>query len=140
MDLHENHVFPVFGHPRAVYTDNGSHFVNELVKDYYRNHGITHYTGSISYLLLTGLLERVVQRLVTFLRTKCIECGTTDAWSLHIQERVLFANTKNTKIIGYVLAELILGFTPQLIHSDISAAPIPDCLKAEIKGAPHHQQ
>ncbi len=31
VDLHENHVSPIFGYPRTVYKDNGSHFVNELV-------------------------------------------------------------------------------------------------------------
>ena len=140
VDLHENHVFLIFGHPRAVYTDNGSHLVNELVRDYYRNCEITHYTGPISHASSTGLLERAVQGLVTFLRTNCIECKTTDAWSLHIREGVLFANTKDAKIHGYALAEIILGFTPQLIHFDISAAPIPDRLEAEIKEAPYHQQ
>ena len=140
VNLHENHVSPVFEHFCAVYTDNGSHFVNKLVKKYYRNCGITHYIGPISHLLSTGLLERAVQGLISFLRIKWIEYKTTDTWSLHIQEGVLFANTKDTKIHGYAPAEIILGFTPQLIHFDISAAPIPDRLEAEIEGAPHHQQ
>ena len=140
VDLHENHVSPVFGHPRAVYTDNGSHFVNQIMKDYYRDRGITHYTGPISHPSSTGLLERAVQGLITFLRTKCIECGTTDAWSLHVREGVLFSNTKDAKIHGYAPAEIILGFTPQMIHFDVSAAPLPDRFEAEIEEAPYHQQ
>lgn len=140
VDLHENHVSPILGHPRAVYTDNGSHFVNELMKNYYRDRGITHYTGPISHPSSTGLLERAVQGLVSFLRTRCIECGTTDAWSLHVREGVLFSNTKDTRIHGYAPAEIILGFIPQMIHFDVSAAPIPDRFEAEIEEAPHHQQ
>ena len=51
---------PIFGHPQVVYIDNGSHFVNELMKNYYGDCGITHYTGPISHPSLTGLLEKVV--------------------------------------------------------------------------------
>lgn len=79
VDLHENPVFPIFGHSQAVYTDNGSHFINELVKNYYRNCGITYYIGLISHPLLTKLFKKIVHGLVTFLRTKCIKCRTTDA-------------------------------------------------------------
>ncbi len=140
VDLHENHVSLIFGHPRAVYTDNVSYFMNEPVKDYYRNRGIIHYIGPISHPSSKGLLERVVQGLVTFLKTKYIECGTTDAWSLHIREEVLFANTKDARIHDYTPAKIILGFTHQLIHFDISATPIPDRLEAEIKETSHHQQ
>lgn len=140
IDLHENHMSPIFGYPWVVYTDNRNHFVNELIKNYYEDCGITHYTRSISHLLSTRLLEGVVQGLITFLRIRCIECGTTDTWSLHIWEGVLFSNTKNAKIYGYTLAEIILGFISKMIHFDIFAIPIPDCFEAEIEKALHHQQ
>ena len=140
VDLHKNHVSPIFGHPWTVYTDNGSYFVNEFMKNYYGDRNITHYTGPINHPSSTKLLQRVVQGLITFLRTRCIECGITDTWSFYIRERVLFSNTKDAKIHGYTPAEIILGFIPQMIHFDISAAPIPDCFKAEIEEAPHYQQ
>ena len=86
--------------------------MNELVKNYYKNHGITYYIGLISHLLLTRIFKKAIQGLVIFLRIKCIECGTTDAWFLHIQKRVFFANIKDAKIYGYAPAEIILSFTP----------------------------
>ena len=103
---------PIFGHPWAVYTDNENHFVNEFMKNYYGDRGITHYTGPISHPSLTGPLEREVQGLITFLRTRCIEYETTDAWSFHIREGVLFPNTKDAKIYGYAPTEIILSFIP----------------------------
>lgn len=78
VDFHEHHVFPIFGHPRAAYTDNGSHFVNNLVRDYYKKRGIIHYTGLISHPSSTGLLERAVQGLITYLQTNCIKRDTTN--------------------------------------------------------------
>lgn len=81
-------------------------------------------------------VKRAVQGLITYLKTNCIERGTTDDWSLHLREDVLFSNTKDAKIHGYAPAEIILGFTPQLIYFDISATPLPDQLEAEIKEVP----
>lgn len=78
VDLYENYIFPILRHPRIVYTDNGNHFVNELVKNYYQNCGIIYYTRLISYPLSMRLLERVIQELVAFLKTKYSECKTTD--------------------------------------------------------------
>lgn len=36
IDMFENHVSPVFGHPMAAYSDNGSHFVNDRVRNYFQ--------------------------------------------------------------------------------------------------------
>ena len=58
--------------------------MNKLVKDYYKNCEITHHTELVNYSLSTGLFERVVQGLVIFLRIKCIEYRTTNAWFFHI--------------------------------------------------------
>lgn len=138
VDLHKNLVSSIFRHFCTVYTENRSYFVNELVKDYYKNCEITHYTRLISYPLSTELFERAVQRLVSFLKTKYIDCETIDIQFLHIVEEILFANTKDAKIYGYVLAEIILSFTLQLIYFDISALPILGCCKAEIKEVPYH--
>lgn len=88
-----------------------SYFINNLIKNYYKERKITHYIGPISHLSLTSLLERVVQGLITYLRTKCIKRNIIDDWSLYLQESLLFANTKNTKVHKYILAKIILGFT-----------------------------
>lgn len=109
MNLHKNHVSSIFGHFRAVYINNKNYFVNELMNNYYKNCKITHYIRLISHLLSTRLLERLIQGLITFSRIKYIECRTTDAWSFYIQEKVLFSNTKNAKINGYIPAEICLA-------------------------------
>lgn len=108
------------------------------MKNYYRERWVTHYIGPIGHPSSTGLLERAVQKLITYLRTKFIERGTTNDWSLYLREGVHFANTKDTKVHGYAPAEII--FTPQLMHLDVAAAPIPDHFEVEIEDSPLHQQ
>ena len=126
VDMMENHVAPVFGYPAGVYTDNGSHFVNQEVSRLFQRRGVTHFTGPVSHPSSTGLLERAVQGLVGYLRTKCIERGTQDGWSLLVREATLATNTKDVKIHGYSPAELLLGFEPKLTHFDTDLVPIED--------------
>lgn len=57
LDMFENHLTPIFGHPAAAYSDNGSHFVNEKVSRYFEERGVAHFTGPISHPSSTGLME-----------------------------------------------------------------------------------
>ena len=43
-DMWENHITLIFGWPRGVYSDNGSHFVDEPVQHMFQDHGVTHFT------------------------------------------------------------------------------------------------
>lgn len=138
VDLHKNHVSSVFGHFQAMYTDNESYFINQIMNDYYRDRRTMRYTKPISHLSSTGLFDKVVQGLITFLRTKNIECRTTDAWSLHIREEVLFSNIKDANNHRYAPAGILLGFTPQMIYFDISTLPLPDCFEAKIEEASYN--
>ena len=116
--MYEHHICPIFGFPRSVYSDNGSHFVNQWVERLFREHGVTHYTGPISHPSSTGLMERAVQAMQSFLRARCLEREEPGAWSLDVRDGVLYINTKTIRIHGYLPAELMLGFEPKLIHFD----------------------
>ena len=50
----------IFGWPEGCYSDNSSHFANTEVQAIFLEHGVSHFTGPISYPLSTGLLERLV--------------------------------------------------------------------------------
>lgn len=138
-DMFENHISPIFGHPKGVYSDNGSHFVNEHVKVYFQNRGIIHHTGPISHPSSTGLLERTVQGMLSFLRAKCIERASVESWSLHVREGVFSLNTKHLRVHGFSPAELILGFQPELLHFDTQPAEHFDGEEVEIEDVPEHQ-
>ena len=87
----------------------------------------------------TGLLERAVQSMMSYLRGRCIERGSTEAWSMDIREGVVFANTKSQKIHGYAPAELMLEFSPQMKHFDVEWEP-PTEEDLEIEDTTEHQK
>lgn len=94
IDIYENYVSLIFGHSEAMYSDNGSHFVNQKMQDYFLKRGVTHYTGPVSHPSSTRLFERAVQSMMLYLRGRCIKRGLTE------------------KIYGYAPSKLMIGFGP----------------------------
>ena len=139
INIYENHISPIFGHSKAVYCNNGSHFVNQKVQDYFQEKGVTHFTWQVSHPSSTGLLERAMQSMMSYLRGKCIERASIEGWSMDIREEVVFANTKSQKIHGYAPAELMLGFSPQMKQFDVEWEP-PTEADLEIEDTTEHQK
>ena len=79
IDIYENHISPIFGHSEVVYSDNGSHFVNQKVQDYFQERRVMHFTGPVSHPLSIRLLERAVHLIMSYLRGRYIEQGSTEA-------------------------------------------------------------
>ena len=79
MDLLREHIAPVFDWPKKVYTDNGPHFVNYDVTCLMKQHEVSHFTGPVSHPESTGLLERMVQELLSMISKKCIERQSTNS-------------------------------------------------------------
>lgn len=120
--MYENYLSPVFGQPAATHSDNGSHFIREKVTAYFRQRGgtVRIFTGRISHPSSTGLMERVVQGMIAFLRATAREHGTAGGWSNLVKDGAFWANTKFQRIHGYVPAELMLGFHPKKkMHYDL---------------------
>ena len=60
MDVILNHVTPITGWPRSVYSDNGSHFTGKEIHDMFAKFGVTHFAAAISHPSAVGLAERYV--------------------------------------------------------------------------------
>lgn len=73
IDIYKNHISLIFGHSKAMYSDNSLHFVNQKVQDYFRERGIIHFTGLMSHLSSNRLLKQAVQSIMSYLRGKCIK-------------------------------------------------------------------
>lgn len=119
IDIYESHLSPVFGQPKAAYSDNGSHFVNEKVTTYFRERGVTHFTGPISHLSSTGIMEQAVQAMISFLGATTLEHRTAGGRSNLVKNGAFWANSKFQRVHGYTPAELMLGFHPQQMHYDL---------------------
>lgn len=107
VDMYKYHLSPIFGHPKGVYSVNGSHVVNEKVQKYFQDQGIAHHTRPVSHPSSTRLLERTVQSMLSHLRTRCIEKRSVERWSLLVRERVFFLNTKHQRVHGFSPARSI---------------------------------
>jgi len=145
VDMFQNHIAPIFGMPATVYSDNGSHFVNKDVRGLFREHGVVHYTGPITSPSSTGLLERAVQEMIGYLRTRSVEKGNTFTWNADVKDGTFFMNTKSVRIHGYSPSELMLGYEPQKLHFDtkLIVQPVTEpegVQRMEIEEAPAHQR
>ena len=129
-DMLQNHITPVFGWPQGVYSDNGSHFKNDLLKGIYAEHGVSQFVGPTSHPSSTGLLERAVQQMLSLISKSCVDRGTVNGWGLGIRDHVLTMNTSATRIHGYQPATIMLGFEPKAHHLDIEPIPVPDPIVA----------
>ena len=138
-DMFENHLSPIFGYPKSVYSDNGSHFVNDELRRVFIDHGVTHFTGPITHPSSTGLLERAVQGIQSYLRTKALERMKIGAWSLDVRDAAFFQNTKTIRLHGYLPAELMLGFEPKLLHFDTDLVRLPQEPEDWAQELPAHQ-
>ena len=100
------------GWPMAVYTDNGPHFMGQLIQKMWEDHGVIHFPAAISHPQSVGLSERYVQMLMGRIRFKCITIGNGHHWGLYIHDSVLDINTRCIRIHGYTPAQILLSFNP----------------------------
>jgi len=114
-------VVKLFGWPRAVYTDNGAHFVQgEFAKTLQKFH-VVRLPAPKSHPQSVGLAERYVRLLVDGLKVTVMasKAKTTD-WDLYIDSVVHSINTRILSVHGFSPAELLLGYNPNRIGWDTS--------------------
>ena len=69
------HMAPVFGWPKAIYTDNGLHFMEQAIRSLFEMHGVAHFTAPVTHPSSVGLVERNVQLMMSQLRKRSIDSG-----------------------------------------------------------------
>ena len=137
-DLLCNHIVPVFGWAKAIYSDNGSHFTGKDIKAIFKAHGVTHMTAPVTHPSSVRLIERNVQLVLSQLQANCINAATPDAWSQYIPEIALSINTRLIQVHGYSPAELLLGYKPRLAHFNTHPLKLPtwtDEMEVEVNKA-----
>lgn len=132
MEVILNHVTPITGWPRSVYSDNGSHFTGKDIEDMFERFGVTHFSAAISHPSAVGLAERYVQMLTGRIRLKCIDRKSPSYWGLLVREAVLDINTRCIRIHGYTPAEILLGYNPVRTYLNTPGGDIQSWLKEGI--------
>ena len=129
MDTILNHITPIVGWPRSIYSDNGSHFTGKDIQEMFEKFGVTHFPAAISHPSAVGLAERYVQMLTGRIRLRCIDNKTPNFWGLLVREAVIDINTRCVRVHGYTPAEILLGYNPQRSHVQIPGGDIQSWLK-----------
>ena len=95
--------------------NNRMYFMGAPINNYFKAKGIQHYDAPVSHLSSVGLVERMVQLVVSRTRAYVIERGQygTDSWGLSAGSTMLVINTRLVKIHGFTLAELMFGYQPK---------------------------
>lgn len=106
---------PMVGWPKSTYSDNGSHFQNEITKTIMEHHGTRMIFGPVSHPSSTGLSERSV-RLVKqqLMKWSAMRKGANlDEWNIALPELILNINSRHIPSLGFSPAMAFLGFEPQ---------------------------
>ena len=103
-------IFPIFGLPDALKTDNAPHFVNQIVEDLARMLKIE-VRNSIPYNPQSNPVERAhlnIKRALTAL------CGNRSKnWESYLPEILFALRTAKNRITGYSPYELVFGDEPR---------------------------
>jgi len=101
----------IFGWPKTIFCDNGSHFVGK-VRKLLETFGVKMINAPTTHPSSVGLSERYVHMIVARIRLQCIAKGSTDNWDLHISPAVIDINTRQVRIHRFSPAEILLGYIP----------------------------
>jgi hypothetical protein len=111
----------MFGWPKVIYCDNGSHFVNMKVKMAAERHGTRMELGPTSHPSSTGLPERVVRLVKNQLQKWAAEREglALNLWHLAVPTINVNLNNRYIEGIGTSPAMAMLGWEPFSKHPGI---------------------
>jgi transposase InsO family protein len=114
-------VVKTFGWPSAVYSDNGSHFVQGKLPALFKEHGVRHFPAPKSHPSSVGLIEKYVQLILYSLRryTLLVDGGKY-LWDRYLPLIVNNINDRVLKVHGYSPSQLLFGITPRRSGWDIT--------------------
>jgi transposase InsO family protein len=116
-------VVKILGWPSAVYSDNGSHFVQGRFPALLKEHGVRHFPAPKSHPSSVGLIEKYVQLILYGLRrhTLLVDSGKY-LWDRYLPLVVNSINDRVLKVHGYSPSQLLFGITPRRSGWDITPA------------------
>ena len=79
-----SHIFSRFGTPRALITDNGTHFCNKVIDKFFQRYGVRHRT-SLAYHPQSNGQAKVSNREIKSILEKTVNSSRKD-WSKKIKD------------------------------------------------------
>jgi len=110
----------MFGLPRSVYTNNATYFVEGVFPDFLTIRGVRQFSVPKTHPSSVGLLERSVQLVLYGIRKIVVSGGEILRWSEYLDQVVHSMNTREMRVHGFTLAELLFGYNPVRHHHEFT--------------------
>ena len=98
-----------YGAPNKIQTDNGSQYVNELIKELSELTGVDHSTTMAYSKEENAIIERSLKEVQRHLRALVFEVGSTSNWSRYLPLIKRILNSTVHDSIGVAPATLVYG-------------------------------
>lgn len=116
------HIAESVGWPRAIYNDNGSHFVSSETQNLLRAKGVKQFPAPKSHPSSVGLAERYVQLIVVGFRTLLqSNPSLVRNWDKLLPQITHSINTRIIRSHGYTPSQLLFGFNIRQSDMDATA-------------------
>ena len=102
-----SHIFSRFGTPRALITDNGTHFCNKMIVRVLQKYGVCHRT-SLAYHPQSNGQEEVSNREIKSILEKTVNSYRKD-WSKNIEDALWAYRTTFKKPLGMSPFRIVYG-------------------------------
>ena len=107
-----SHIFSRFGTPRALITNNGTHFCNKMIDKVFHKYGVQHRT-SLAYHPHTNGQAEVSNREIKFIMEKTVNNSRKD-WSKKIEDALWAYSTTFKTPLGMSPFRIVYGKACQL--------------------------
>ena len=104
----------MYGIPKEILTDNGTHFKNKKVKDLCEALGIAHKFTTAYHPQSNGLTERMNQSLIG--KIKRMIQGQPKEWDRHLATALFAIRTQVNRTTGYTPFELMYGIKAKVTN------------------------
>jgi hypothetical protein len=125
-----NHIITHFGVPRAIVTDHGSHFKNQMMSELHAKLGFRHENSSPYYPQANGQVEAINKVLKTMIQ--CMVGENKTSWHLQLFSALWAYRTSVKTATGFTPFQLVYGIEVVLpIECEIPS------LKLKVELLPH---